>query len=105
MTTEDQIAELRRKISEPDTTTYSDDDLNTRLDANGGDTDKVAAIIWREKAASYSELVDISEAGSSRKNSQLYQNALAMAKTYEDASSVTAPVAGEYATTRPIRRA
>ena len=102
MASADQIAELRRKISEPDTTTYSDVDLSNKIDAAQGDVDQVASDIWTDKASMYAELVDTSEAGSSRKNSQLMKQALDMANFYgsrNDTQLVTGP------TTRPIVRA
>lgn len=107
MASDAQIADLRRKISESDETTWTDDALAALIDAANGDLDSVASSIWEEKAASYAELVDISEAGSSRKNSQLYSNALKMAKHYGDADAADDdPVAGvDYPTTRPIVRA
>lgn len=99
------ILKLRRLVSEPDTDTYSDEELNSRLDEDG-DINITAGTIWREKASTYAELVDISEAGSSRKNSQLYKNALEMAASFDKASaedSGTAPV--DYPVTRAIVRA
>lgn len=105
MATADQIAELRRKISEPDQTTYSDADLSNKID-NGGSINAVAADIWEEKSAMYSEMVDISEAGSSRKNSQLSSNARAQASYFRQQAAGQQPVAGvDFPTTRAIRRA
>jgi hypothetical protein len=104
MATAEQIALLRRKISEPDSTTYSDQDLSDLIDEQNGDTDTVASVIWEEKASQYAELVDISEAGSSRKNSQLMSNAREMA-VYYGAKTERALVAGtDYPTTTRIVR-
>ncbi len=104
MASAEQIAELRRKISEPDEATYTDANLNTQIDDASGDIDSVAVEIWEEKAATYAELVDISEAGSSRKNGQLYKNALDMARYYS-ASTDSDLVAGvDYPTTTRIVR-
>lgn len=105
MASADQIAELRRKISEPDTTTYSDADLNTRIDEANGDVNGVAGVIWQEKASQYSEMVDISEAGSSRKNSQLMKNALEMASFYAGNSTDSAADTADRPRTRAIVRA
>lgn len=104
MASSDAIAALRRLIDEPDATLYTDMVLSTRIDGAAGDIRTVAAEIWREKAASYASLVDITEAGSSRKNSQLYVNAIAMAKSYEEEAAADVAIA-EYSTTRAIRRA
>jgi hypothetical protein len=101
MASSDNIAALRLLTDEPSTTPYSDAVLSARIDAAGGDVRAVAADIWREKAAGYATLVDISEAGSSRKNSQLYSNALSMAASFDAPDAELPPV---YSTTRPIRR-
>lgn len=103
----EQIATIRRMISEPvDEGDFTSAVLGLRIDNEvGGDLNKLAAVIWREKAAHYSELVDISEAGSSRRNSQLYANALAMAKSFDDAAAAGSNTAvSEYPTTRAIVR-
>lgn len=56
----------------------------TRTTVNGvTNVEAATANLWRQKAARYSGLVDVSEAGSSRKFSDLHKNALAMAGKYE----------------------
>lgn len=97
-----QIADLRRLTGETGSTTYSDEELSARIDAANGDLRTVAADIWEEKAATYAEMVDISEAGSSRKNGELYKNAIAMHAFFTDEETVSAAGA---TTTRPIVRA
>mgnify|MGYP003407042812 CR=1 FL=1 len=70
------IATLRQLVNEPDTTTYTDEQLGAMIDSltvNGA-----AADIWARKAASLSESVDMTEGGSSRKNSDLLKNAITM---------------------------
>lgn len=103
--TDEQLKELRRMIGD-DTLPYlySDSDLAQYLDDNDGDFTVAAGKMWREKAATYAKSVDISEAGSSRKMSDLFDNALAMAKWYED--QTTPPVVETVAssTTRRIVR-
>lgn len=100
-----QIAELRKKIAEPDSTTYSDEVLGQLIDAAENDINKVAHEIWQEKAASYAEMTDVTEAGSSRKNSQLYKSALEMSRYFatidEDPDT---PVVPERSATRRIVR-
>lgn len=95
MASAEQIAELRRKVSEPDESTYTDVVLSNKIDAAGSDVDAVAVSIWQDKASMYAELVDISEAGSSRKNSQLMTQALRMAEYYTSGGDPTVgPVPG-----------
>lgn len=106
MATQEQINELRRMTSEPDEANYSDTTLAEIIDNNGGDLNISAASIWQEKASTYSEMVDITEAGSSRKNSQLMNNALTMARHYSEAAASSEPVSGtDIPTTTPIVRA
>lgn len=80
MATAQQIADLRRKINEPnDVDPYTDLYLGTLIDT-GLELRLIAANIWEEKATQVLDLVNISEGGSSRANSQLHSNYLAMAK-------------------------
>ena len=98
--------QLRRATGENDVdSTYEDSDLDFYLDEAEGDIDGAAAKIWREKASNYAELVDITEAGSSRKNSTLYEAATKQAEFYEgEAAGGTTPEPGTYSTTRAIVR-
>jgi hypothetical protein len=98
------IADLRRLINEPDDVEpWTDIVLSTRLDAWTGDINSLAAVIWREKAASYSDLVDIQEGNSNRKLSQLYAQALKMADGLDGGTSV-AVTTRRASRTRPIER-
>lgn len=104
MATPDQITSLRRLIA--DTATpfeYSDEDLSARLDA-GLSPEAIASTIWREKAASYSDLVDISESGSSRKLSDLRKAALENAAYYDAFEANAVAVLASRPRTRPIVR-
>lgn len=103
--TDEQLKTLRRMIGD-DTTPYlySDSDLAEYLDANGGDFTITAGKMWREKAATYAKSVDISEAGSSRKMSDLFDNALSMAKWYEDQNAPPVVETVLPSTTRRITR-
>jgi hypothetical protein len=85
------IAELRRLINEPDDVEpFTDVYLSGRLDAWTGLGSGLAALMWREKAASYTELIDVQEGNSNRKMSQLYAQALKMADGLDGGgSSVT----------------
>jgi hypothetical protein len=78
------IAELRDMLNEPDDTNgWTDQKLSDLIDywptLNGA-----AASGWTAKAARYSELVNVSESGSSRSLGDLFERALKMAKYYRD---------------------
>jgi hypothetical protein len=81
MATVQEIASLRRFIDEPTEATYTDVQLGLRLDVAASPAD-LAREIWVEKAAAYTSLVDMQEGTSSRKLSQLRDNALAMAAAF-----------------------
>lgn len=85
MATSADIAALRRAADEPGTETYTDAALSAYVDT-AGSVDGAAAVVWREKAAKASTLVNVSESGSSRSMQQVYQNAIDMAKFYETRS-------------------
>lgn len=84
MATAAQIADLRDLTDEPTTANFTDAELGAFIDAVAGDVDFAAVAVWERKSASYSSLVDTSESGSSRKNSDLYRNAIAMAKYFRE---------------------
>lgn len=84
MASAEEIAALRLLIGQPDDVApYTDAELSDRIDETG-DLDLLAYNIWTEKAASYSDVVDMTESGSSRSLSQLQKNALSMAATFEN---------------------
>lgn len=98
------INEVRMYLS--DTTEpyqFSDAEITAVLDAFGGDTRLTAGSLWRSLAARYHKLSDITEAGSSRKNSQVFDHALKMAAIFDPGNdgedNVLAP-----STTRSIVR-
>lgn len=82
MATTEQVATLRRMVAEPTTATYSEEALSAIYDA-AGSAEAAAVVVWQEKAGKYAALVNTSESGSSRSNSQLHQNAINMAKFYQ----------------------
>lgn len=105
MAAEEFINRLRA-LTNASTTMFSDTDLlDVLVDNTDGDgatnLNLATATVWEMKAGKYVELVDITEAGSSRKNGDLSAKALAMAKFYRgrDADDV-AIIAG-----RPMTRA
>lgn len=77
-TTADQINLVRSNTNEPERDTYSDD-LIGGLVSSLGSVEAATADIWERKAAAYSELVNVSEAGASRSLGDLYKNATSMA--------------------------
>lgn len=81
MASASEIAILRQLTNEPDSSTYTDEQLSAMIDSDG--IDSSASEIWTRKAASLSSAVDMSEGGSSRKNSDLLKNALTMAQMFK----------------------
>lgn len=82
MASADELARLRRLVNMPtETAPYTDELLESYIDELG--IEVAAAQIWREVAASYAGLVDVTESGSSRKLSSMYTNALGMANGVE----------------------
>jgi hypothetical protein len=75
------IAAVRLNTNEPDATTFSDEAISALVDELG--VAGASASIWGVKAGSYSELVDVTEAGASHKFSDLHKNALAMQKFWD----------------------
>lgn len=61
---------------------YTDTELGVILDS-GVTKNALISRIWREKAASYATLVNVSESGSSRSLSDLHKNALTMAEKFD----------------------
>jgi hypothetical protein len=100
------IASLRLLIAEPTEETYTDAVLSQRLDDVAEDVNAVAAAIWQEKAAAYNGLVDMSEGNSSRKLSQLQDQALKMAASFRSQTTTTTSDGGarRFARSRPIDR-
>lgn len=92
MASTEDVARLRRLADVADITAYPSQDLSDRIDA-AGSVEAAAADLWRERAASYSGLVDTTEGSSSRKLSQLRTAALEMASFYEGSVDVVVAVA------------
>lgn len=85
MASDETIAALRLLIAEPTEDNYTQQDLSDRIDAavDTGGLNLVAYKVWTEKAAKFASLVDITEGGSSRKNSSLQKQALTMVEHFE----------------------
>lgn len=105
MATAAAILELRDAIGEPDDSNgWTDERLGDILDTLTT-VDASAISVWTTKAAQFSQLVDVSESGSSRKLSDLYKNALAMAKFWQDKQDEdNPPIGGDGPVIRRIRR-
>lgn len=104
MATADQIAKVRLLTAESTTETYSDVTLGARIDSAVGDLNLVSRDIWEEKAASFAELVNTSEAGSSRSNGQLHQQALAMVAHFSGMMTSASDSAGSRTIVSKLRR-
>lgn len=84
MATASQISDVRANTNEPDDTNgYTDIVIGTLIDALGNNVNLASGAIWRRKAAKFAELVDVSEAGASRKMSDLFKHATAMADHFD----------------------
>lgn len=81
MATAADVQAVRYNVNEPTPDTFSDVYIGDLVDA--GSVASASAVIWKRKAATYAELVTVSEAGASRQMSDLHKNALTMAKTFE----------------------
>lgn len=104
MATDAEVEQLRRLADEADDDgEYTNTDLSSLIDVKGS-VSAAAAQIWLEKAAGYSTKVDITEAGSSRKNSDLYAHAMEMAKMHGATEGGDAATSAG-STTRAIVRA
>lgn len=73
-----QLDELKALVGE---TIYTDEELTEILIATGS-VNGAAAYVWRSKVTSSVGMVDISESGSSRKMSDVYNQNLSMAEYY-----------------------
>ena len=83
MATQVAIAELRRLVDDSSAPfMFENGELSTVLAEAGDDPRKAAGAVWGVKASRYAGLVDVTEGASSRKNSQLYKQALEMAGYY-----------------------
>jgi hypothetical protein len=106
MATAEEIAALRILIAEPnDTPPWTNAVLSDMIDAAEGDQDSAAYQTWISKAASYASMVDVTESGSSRKLSQLQEQALNMASRFAAGNVAPGSDLAGMAYTLPIVRA
>ena len=78
----EEIAKVRQNTNEATAERWEDSEIGAMVDANG--VNGASAEIWRAKAASYAELVNVSEAGASHAFGDLQQKANDMASLFEE---------------------
>ena len=102
----EDVDRLRQMTGETDSTDYADTVLDEMIDSLGS-LEAAAERVWGEKMGRYADLVNFSEAGSSRSNSDLFKHAQEMQAYYKGLVPTPegeAPPAGTYSTTRRIVR-
>lgn len=101
--TEEQLAQVAylRDITGVPVEELSDEDA-WKLIVEEGSVEEAAARLWTKKAATYAGLVDVTEGASSRKLSQLHDQALEMATRLSEGSGATGAI--RTSTVRPIVR-
>lgn len=77
MATSEHVSLVRAYTDEPTEDAWTDAALGALIDELG--VDSATSRVWAEKQARYSKLVDVSEAGASRKMSQAFDQATKMA--------------------------
>lgn len=82
MATVDEVASVRLNINEPTQSPFTDLFVAALID-DLGSIEAASASAWRAKAASYANLVNETEAGTSHAFSDLHKNALAMAAAFD----------------------
>ena len=111
--TADQLAQVRRMISEPnDSNGYTDLILLAAAEAFLTDGSYnlrgLAGELWEQKAAATWELVQTSESGSSRAMQQAFDHAVTMAKLFKEVSAgieTTSSYPRSTRIVRPVREA
>lgn len=102
MATKAQINDLRLKVDiQSNDPPYTDEFMAQMIDAGG--VFKAASDIWMLKAAEAADFVDTAESGSSRKMSQLADNALRMAQAMKAEDEAENGLAGRSFTVRSER--
>lgn len=111
---EDGLAQLRRMIAEPDEANgYTDEMLlagaEAYFDGEEYDLRAYAASIWEEKATHAADFVNVSESGSSRSLSQVFDHYMALAARFRTpvTPETPAPASGPRSMriVRPVRGA
>lgn len=104
MANNDDYLRLKRMTGEDDSTKYTNADLEIFIRSAGGDINLAASTIWAEKASDYADLVNITEAGSSRSNSDLFKHAADMRDHFLSVSGPAVAAAKASTTRRIVRR-
>jgi hypothetical protein len=102
----EDIARLRRLIGEPDDVEPWTDEVLAGIIDDNEDLNSAALEVWEAKASEAASFVDTTESGSSRRMSQLHDQALKMVSYYRNlVTPAEQPIdlAG-YAYTMPIER-
>lgn len=92
MATPEDIALVRLFADEPTQDNWDDATISSSIDDVG--VDSTVLTIWREKQARFSKLVDVSEAGASRKMSQAFAHAEKMSAYWSGIVGVEGDVSG-----------
>lgn len=95
MATAGEIDTVRKNTNEPTEDDFTTVYITGLIDSyDVGGVNLASGVIWRQKAAVYAELVNVSEAGASRDMSDLFKHAQEMAAYYEGlgASEVDASI-------------
>ena len=92
MASEADIDAVRDNTNEPkDTSEFTDEEIGALIDEYG--VDVASATIWQRKAATYADLVDVTEAGATHKFSDLHKSALEFSAFYtKKGAEVVTPV-------------
>lgn len=99
-----QILALRQLVDDVDAPQmFTDEYLSAVIDA-AASMDEAAVVVWEAKAARLSTMVNVSESGSSRSNSQLYTNALSQLKYFRDKTTQGEVESATRSRMRAIRR-
>lgn len=102
MASASDIAQVRVNVNEAGLDPYTDQIISDKIDLLG--VAGASANIWQEKAGSFAELVDVTEAGASHKFSDLYKNALAMSAHWSAQAAAASPSAEGRPIVRVIER-
>lgn len=102
----EDIARLRRLIGEPDNVEPWTDAVLAQMIDDAIDLNSAALEVWESKAASSATMVDTAESGSSRRMSQVHDQALKMIAYFRGLiqPSTQPPDLTGYAYTLPIER-
>ena len=93
MATVEELVQLRDMVDEPDLEGgWTDERLELFIE-NSRNTDgstnlrRAAGRVWEAKAAEASNLTDVTESASSRRNSQVFEHALKMASQFTETAT------------------